>query len=238
MDGIIILDKDSGMFSRTAGYHVAKMFGEKKFGHIGTLDPMATGVLVIAIGKATKMIPFIEETNDNKKEYFFGLKFGTETDSLDITGTITKTDDKIPNEKDITTACKQLLQMTEQIPPMYSAVHINGKRAYELARRGETTELKPRPIKIYDIEYTGKGKDNEYNFRVICSRGTYVRSIVRDIAKICGTIATTTYIRRTLTNGFDIKNAHTLDFLENMVNNRGDINKYLLTPDCARGTFR
>ncbi|MBQ6011857.1 MAG: tRNA pseudouridine(55) synthase TruB [Alphaproteobacteria bacterium] len=234
MDGIIILDKESGVYSRTAGVRVAKIFGEKKFGHIGTLDPMASGVLPIAIGNATKMIPFIEEANENKKEYLFGLRFGIETDSLDITGKTIKTDDFIPDEKDIKNACEKIEQTTEQIPPMFSAIHINGKRAYELARGGADVELKARPIKIYKLVYGGKS-GTEYNFRVVCSRGTYVRSLVRDIAKMCGAIATTTYIRRTLTNGFDIKNAVTLDFLENLVNNGRDVKKYLMSSDCALG---
>ncbi len=234
MDGIIILDKESGVYSRTAGGRVAKIFGEKKFGHIGTLDPMATGVLPIAIGNATKMIPYIEETNENQKEYLFGMRFGIETDSLDITGKTLKTDDFIPDEKDIKNACEKIEQTTEQIPPVFSAVHVNGKRAYELARGGADVELKPRPIKIYKLVYDGKN-GAEYNFRVVCSRGTYVRSLVRDIAKMCGAIATTTYIRRTLTNGFDIKNAVTLDFLENLVNNGRDVRKYLMSSDCALG---
>ena len=101
MDGIIVLDKESGVYSRKAGVRVARIFGEKKFGHIGTLDPMATGVLLIALGRATKMIPFIEELNENKKEYLFGLRFGIETDTLDITGDTIKTDDKIPNENEM-----------------------------------------------------------------------------------------------------------------------------------------
>ncbi len=234
MDGIIILDKDSGVFSRTAGHHIAKMFGEKKFGHIGTLDPMATGVLPIAIGNATKMIPFIEEINANKKEYLFGLKFGIETDSLDITGKEINKSTVIPDEEEIKSAIQKLTGEIEQIPPMFSAVHINGKRAYELARAGKEIKINPRKITIYELEYIGNNKD-EYNFRVVCSRGTYVRSLVRDIAKICGTYATTTYIRRTLTNGFDIKNAIKLDFLENLVNNRCAVDKYLLAPDCALG---
>lgn len=234
MDGIIILDKENGVYSRTAGVRVAKIFGEKKFGHIGTLDPMASGVLPIAIGNATKMIPFIEEANENKKEYLFGLRFGIETDSLDITGKTIKTDDIIPDEINIKKACAEIKQTKEQIPPMFSAVHVNGKRAYELARGGADVELKARPIKIYKLVYGGKS-GTEYNFRVICSRGTYVRAIVRDIAKMCNTIATTTYIRRTLTNGFDIKNAVTLDFLENLVNNGGDIKQYLMSSDCALG---
>ena len=234
MDGIIILNKDSGIFSRTAGWHVAKIFGEKKFGHIGTLDPMATGVLIIALGNATKMIPFIEDMNDDKKEYLFGLKFGIETDSLDITGKIIKNDDVIPDDKKIKSACKKILTMHEQIPPIFSAIHINGKRSYELARKGKTPVLKAKPVTIYELEYCGK-TDNEYNFRVLCSRGTYVRSIVRDIANLCGAIATTTYIHRTKTNGFDIKNAQPLDFLENLVNNGGDVKEYLMSSDCALG---
>ncbi len=235
MDGFIILDKDSGVFSRTAGWHVAKLFDTKKFGHIGTLDPMASGVLPIAIGNATKIIPFIEETKENKKEYLFGLKFGIDTDSLDITGNIKQTNDIIPSDTDIINACEKIKESTEQIPPQFSAIHIDGKRAYELVRNGANIEMKPRPVNIYELEFTGKNKDNEYNFRVVCSRGTYVRSIVRDIAKLCGAIATTTYIRRTLTNGFDIKNAVKLDFLENLVNNKGHIKEYLMKPDCALG---
>ena len=234
MDGFIILDKESGVFSRTAGHRVVKMFGEKKFGHIGTLDPMASGVLPIAIGNATKMIPFIEEVCQNKKEYLFGLRFGIKTDSLDITGKEISKSDVIPNENEIKSAVSKLIGDIDQIPPMFSAVHVNGKRAYELARQGANVDISPRKVNIYELEYTGKN-DNEYNFRVVCSRGTYVRSIVRDIAKICGTYATTTYIRRTLTNGFDIKNAVTLDFLENLVNNGFAVDKYLLAPDCALG---
>ena len=117
---------------------------------------------------------------------------------------------------------------------MFSAVHVNGKRAYELARRGEIVDIKPKKVIIYKLEFIGK-QGPEYNFRVVCSRGTYVRSLVRDIAKLCGAIATTTYIRRTKTNGFDIKNAVKLDFLENLVNNGGDASEYLLSSDCALG---
>lgn len=234
MDGIVILDKEIGVFSRTAGFRVAKMFNERKFGHIGTLDPMASGVLPIAIGNATKMIPFIEEHNQNYKEYLFGIKFGIETDSLDITGKIIKKAGKTPDESDIKNACKKLIGDINQIPPIFSAVHVNGKRAYELARSGQEIDMKPRPVTIYKLEYTGKNGD-EYNFKVACSRGTYVRAIVRDISNLCGTIGTTTYIRRMITNGFDIKNSVKLDFLENMVNNNVAIKEYLMAPDFALG---
>ena len=151
MDGILILDKDSGTFSRTAGWRIAKMFGEKKFGHIGTLDPMASGVLPIAIGNATKMIPFIEEVAQNQKEYLFGLKFGIDTDSLDITGNVKSTNDIVPDDKDIIAACEKIAQSREQIPPQFSAIHVNGRRAYELARNGTEVEMAPRPITIYKL---------------------------------------------------------------------------------------
>ncbi len=234
MDGIVLIDKQSGLFSRRIGARISRMFGTKKFGHIGTLDEMATGVLPIVIGNATKMIPFIEENTPNKKEYLFGLRFGIETDTLDIFGVKINESNIIPNEDEIRAVCDEIKDKKEQIPPIYSAIHVNGKRAYDLARQGETIEMAPRKITIYELEYTGKDGD-EYNFRVVCSRGTYVRAIVRDIAKLCKTLATTTYIRRTHTNGFDIKNAHTLDFLENLVNNNGRINEYLMQPDCALG---
>jgi len=234
MNGIVILDKNTGIFSRKAGNKVAKLFGEKKFGHIGTLDPMASGVLLIAIGNATKMIPFIEEVCPNTKEYLFGLRFGIETDTLDITGKIVKKAGNNPTDEDIKSACDKLKNSTEQIPPTFSAIHVGGVRAYELARMGREIEMKPRPIQIFELEYTGN-TDDEYNFRVRCSRGTYVRALVRDIANLCGTIATTTYIRRTESNGFNIKNATKLDFLENIVNNGGAVEEYLMASDCALG---
>jgi len=235
MDGFFILDKKSGVFSRSADWRVAKIYNTKKFGHIGTLDPMATGVLPIALGKATKMIPFIEECCENKKEYLFGLQFGFETDSLDITGKTTKNSPNIPNETNIKEACNKLLGTINQIPPIYSAIHINGQRAYKLAIQGEKNiDMPTKLVHIFELEYIGKTQ-TEYNFRVICSKGTYVRSIVRDIAHICNALATTTYIRRIYTSGFDIKNSVKLDFLENMVNNGTDVSNYLLPLDCALG---
>ena len=234
MDGWIIIDKTSGVFSRTAGGRVARMFGNKKFGHIGTLDPMASGVLPIAIGNATKMIPFVEEINPNTKEYLFSMQFGFETDTLDTTGTVVNDGGTTPNESQIEKILPSFIGEQSQIPPVYSAVHIGGVRAYELARQNKNINVPPRKITIYEMEYTGKNGDS-YGFRVVCSRGTYVRAIARDIAKKLGTIATVDMIRRTKSGGFDIKNAHTLDFLENLVNNDADIRKYLMPVDFGLG---
>ena len=232
--GWVILDKDSGLFSRTAGGKVARMIGTKKFGHIGTLDPMASGVLPIAIGDATKMIPFVEEISPNVKEYLFSLQFGFETDTLDITGREIARNDIIPNESDVKSVLPKLIGKISQIPPQYSAVHVDGKRAYDAARQGRAVEIPPRDVNIYDLEFCGI-QDKSWHFRVRCSRGTYVRSIARDIAKLCGTIATVDMIRRTQSGGFDIKSAVKLDFLENLFNNSASIDENLMPVDFGLG---
>lgn len=232
--GWIILDKESGLFSRTAGGRVARMLGTKKFGHIGTLDPMATGVLPIAIGDATKMIPFIEETNPHTKEYLFSLQFGFETDSLDITGREIARDDFIPSLDAVRAVIPNLIGKIMQTPPIFSAVHIDGRRAYDVARGGGAVEIPPREIEIFDLEFCGvRGKS--WDFRVRCSRGTYVRSIARDIAKMCDAMATVDMIRRVQTNGFNVKDAVKLDFLENLFNNSGNLGQYLKPIDYGLG---
>ena len=233
-DGFIILDKESGLFSRTAGGRVARMFETKKFGHIGTLDPMASGVLPIAIGGATKMIPFIEDINSNKKEYLFSCQFGFETDTLDITGREIARDDIVPTVDMVVSVVPKLIGKIMQTPPLYSAVHVDGVRAYDAARRGREIEIPAREVEIFELEFLGVRNDS-WHFRVMCSRGTYVRSIARDIAKMCGCVATVDMIRRTQTNGFTIKNAVKLDFLENLVNNGGDFKKYLEPIDSGLG---
>ena len=233
-DGFIILDKESGLFSRTAGGRIARMFDTKKFGHIGTLDPMASGVLPIAIGNATKMIPFIEDINSNKKEYLFSCVFGFETDTLDITGHETARNNIVPTVEMVESVLPKLIGKIMQTPPLYSAVHVDGVRAYDAARRGRDIEIPARQIEIFELEFLGVRNDS-WHFRVVCSRGTYVRSIARDIAKSCGTIGTVDMIRRTQTNGFTIKNAVKLDFLENLVNNGGDFKKYLEPIDSGLG---
>ncbi len=234
ISGWVILDKDSGLFSRTAGGRIARMLGTKKFGHIGTLDPMATGVLPIAIGDATKMIPFVEDTAPSVKEYLFSCQFGFETDTLDITGREIARTDIIPTESAVLAALSDLQGAIMQTPPMYSAVHIAGLRAHELARRGRAVEIPPRSVEIHALEFLGRD-DTSWHFRTVCSRGTYVRSLARDIAKKCGTIATVDMIRRVKTNGFDIKDAVKLDFLEKVFNNSGNFGEYLKPIDFGLG---
>ncbi len=232
--GWIILDKDSGLFSRTAGGRIARMLGTKKYGHIGTLDPMATGVLPIAIGDATKMIPFIEDVNSHTKEYLFSCQFGFETNTLDITGVETARNDIIPCESDVISVLSDFVGKIKQIPPQYSAVHVNGNRAYDVARRGCTIDIPPRDIQIFELEYLGI-VDKSWQFRVCCSRGTYVRSLARDIAHRCNALATVDMIRRTRTNGFDIKDSVKLDFLEKVFNNSGNFGDNLKSVDFGLG---
>ena len=231
--GFILLDKPSGISSRGAGGRIARMFGAKTFGHIGTLDPMASGLLIIALNDATKVIPYIPDT---QKEYEFSVKWGIQTDTLDITGQTIDTSKLIPDSTSINAACESLVGEYDQIPPNYSAVHINGRRAYQLARNGKQIDIPPRKVQIYDLKHTGSDADSS-SFIVQCGHGTYVRSLARDIAQKCGTIATCTSIRRTKTNGVDIKNAVLLDFLENLFNNGGRavIDTYLQQTDFGLG---
>ena len=234
MNGWIILDKPSGVFSKSASNRVARIFGTKKNGHIGTLDPMASGVLPIAIGAATKMVPFLEEFSDRTKEYMFSVLFGYETDTLDITGNEVGRSDKIPDIDTVRSVLPEFIGHISQIPPMFSAIHFDGRRAYEMARAGENPEIPARNVDIYSLELLDS-VDNRWFFKMSCSPGTYVRSVARDIAKICGTLATVDMIRRTQTCGFTLKNAHSLDFLENMFNNGGDISEYLIPIDSGLG---
>ena len=234
MDGWIILDKPSGVFSKSAAMRVARIFNTKKNGHIGTLDPMASGVLPVAIGNATKMVPFVEEFCDRTKEYLFSVVFGFETDTLDITGKEIARTDIVPDESAVRGIIPKFTGKITQIPPQYSAVHIDGRRAYELARSGKNVDMKPRTVEVYSLELTGI-LDDSWQFRMRCAPGTYVRSIARDIAHELGTVATVDMIRRVQTSGFTIKNAHTLDFLENLVNNGGDVGQYLAPMDFGLG---
>jgi len=234
MDGWIILDKPSGIFSKSAASRAARAFGTKKNGHIGTLDPMASGVLPVAIGAATKMVPFIEERADRVKEYLFAIKFGIETDTLDVTGREIKRTDVIPTANVVQSNLSKFIGKISQIPPIYSAVHIDGRRAYELARQGEIPELSPRTVEVFSLELLD-AIDDVFNFRMSCAPGTYVRSIARDLAYACNSLATVTMIRRTQTSGFTLKNALALDFLEKLFNNGTDVSKYLAPIDSGLG---
>ena len=216
MDGFINLLKPSGFTSSDAVVKtrigLSKALGEKvKVGHLGTLDPYGTGVLPIAVGKATKLFDYII---GSKKVYLAGITLGKETDTLDSYGEIIKTDDKVFSLEDVKRVVKEQIGEIDQLPPQYSAKKINGEKAYDIARRGEFVELKTRKVTIYDIEVTEGLKPNNFNIKVECSGGTYVRSIVRDIAYKLGTVGYMSYIIRTYSAGFSIDNTVTFDEFE------------------------
>ena len=234
-NGFIILDKPTGITSRSAGARVAKMFGTKKFGHIGTLDPMASGVLVIALGEATKLIPYHASTlnphpSTLEKEYLFSIKWGVRTDTDDITGKIVEEGGKIPTEGEIEYALPKMVGEYEQVPPAFSAKKIGGIAAYKLARQGKGVKLAPKKVRIFELTRdAGSCLVSPVShlaaphavYRVRCGTGTYVRALVRDLAAKLGTIGAASMIRRNYSDGFDIKDAAPLDFLENMYNNGG-----------------
>ena len=210
--GFVNIVKPTGMTSSDVVLRVKKILKTKKVGHLGTLDPAASGVLPIAVGRATK---FFDYFLNKDKEYFAVVKFGIETDTLDSFGNITNCNSKKVSKSDILTVLKDFIGDIQQIPPKYSAVKINGKKACDLAREDVEFEIKPRQVKIYDIELVNELEENMFSFKVHCSAGTYIRTLFSDIAKKLETISTTVSIIRTKSGRFLIHDAITLDELEN-----------------------
>jgi len=193
------------------------LFTAQKAGHAGTLDPLATGVLPIALGDATKTVPFLV---DAIKGYDFTLTFGQNTDTWDAEGTVTETSDVRPSKADIIKALPGFIGNIEQIPPRFSAIKVDGKRSYDLARSGEVVELKSRQVQIESIELTEFTPDAA-TFSVVCGKGTYIRSIARDLAKALGTCGHVTMLRRTRVGPFNIESAFSLDALEQLCHRGG-----------------
>ena len=207
MDGIIIIDKEQGYTSNDVVQIIKKKFGEK-VGHTGTLDPMATGVLPILVGKGTLLSKYLI---DHDKTYLATLKLGIKTDTGDITGDIIKTqgvNDECLVEDKIENVLSSIKGEQEQIPPMYSAIKVNGKKLYEYARKGLTVKVEPRTIKIYNTEVLNIDIDNkEIIFRVSCSKGTYIRTLCETIAEKLGTVGTMKTLNREQVGIFNIKNS-------------------------------
>ncbi len=225
MTGFIILDKPEGITSFIGGAIVRRVTGEKKTGHTGTLDPMATGVLPVAVGNATR---FIELLPCHDKGYRASFKLGTTTDTLDITGTVLTTSDNIPDEYTVKSAIAHFKGEIEQLPPMYSAIKKDGKRLYELARQGIEVEREKRIVTIYYCDYVSF-ENGEYTIDVKCSKGTYIRSLISDIGEMLGCGAVMTALRRTLSNGFSIEDAHTEDELKSAQ----DVSQFVIPIDKA-----
>lgn len=210
MQGILVVNKRQGITSHDCIYILRDLLGIKKIGHSGTLDPMATGVLPMTIGKATRVSSFIQ---DSEKEYIATIEFGIETDTEDITGNIINRSDKIPTKEEILEILPKFTGVIEQIPPMYSAVRLGGRKLYKIAREGKVVDRPKRKVKIYGLELLGT---NPYKVKINCSSGTYVRTLISDIGKSLGTFATMTSLVRTKVGPFTVEKAITIDDLENM----------------------
>lgn len=219
-DGILLINKSEGYSSRYVDDLIKKKFNFKKTGHLGTLDPFAEGLLIIAVNKATKLLPFIE---DLKKEYICELKFGILTDTFDKTGKILE--NKAINsfdEDDIKRTFDNILKLEEQIPPIYSAIKYNGKKLYEYALKKENIELEKfkRKIKIYSIELLNF-TNNSLRFKCLVSKGTYIRSLAIEIAKqLNNNICYVDYLCRTSIGQFNLNSAKKIEeiSIENLIN--------------------
>ena len=227
VDGFLVLDKPSGPTSHDLVADVRRATGIKKVGHAGTLDPMATGIVVVAINRCTRLIRFIQ---DQPKEYLATAVFGVATDSLDADGTET---DRIELDVDADelrrVAAELFVGEIMQVPPMVSALKRDGKRLYELAREGVEIEREARPVTIYELEIlgVGEGPHPEVDFRVVCGKGTYVRSLADDLARAFGGFAHLTALRRTTTGGAVLADAITPDQLADWKANLRDVNTVL-----------
>ena len=211
VDGWVILEKPVGRGSTPAVGKVRRLFGAQKAGHGGTLDPLASGVLPIALGEATKTVPFVM---DGRKEYRFTLCFGQARSTEDAEGEVTATSDLRPADAAIRSALAAFVGEIEQVPPAFSALKVDGKRAYDLARAGEAVDLKPRRIVIERLELLGRADTDHADFVVSCGKGTYIRSLGRDLALALGTVGYLSALRRTAVGPFREEAAISLPKLE------------------------
>ena len=213
MNGILVIDKEKGYTSRDIVNIVSKKLGTKKVGHTGTLDPIATGVLVLCIGKSLKLTELLVS---NDKEYIARVRLGIETDTLDITGNIVK-ESKVKDitREDIEKVLNKFKGKINQEVPKYSAVSVNGKRLYEYASNDIYVKLPVREVEVFEIELISDIVDNEFSFRCRVSKGTYIRSLIRDIGYELGNCATMVELKRIKQGMFDINEAYSLKDIEN-----------------------
>ena len=239
--GFLVIDKPSGVTSNQVVSRVRKATGVKKVGHAGTLDPMATGVLVLAIGKVTRLIRYLQEM---PKEYLATAEFGVATDTLDAEGAVLSREPMDVSPEDVETAASRFVGTIHQVPPMVSALKHEGRRLYELAREGEVVEREARPVVIHELEIlsVGPGPYPEVEFRVVCGKGTYVRSLADDLAGVLGGVAHLTALRRTRTGSLSVTASLGLDELERWEDHLltpsqalADMPTVEVTPDTAAG---
>lgn len=207
-NGILIIDKPADWTSMDVCAKLRGILKERRIGHGGTLDPMATGVLPVFVGQATRAVEFAE---NGEKEYVAGLRLGLTTDTQDSTGQVLETSPVSVDRGELEAILPRFTGPLEQIPPMYSAVKIGGQKLYELARKGREVERKPRPITIFSLEVLEQISPTDYVLRVRCSKGTYVRTLCHDIGQALGCGGCMSSLRRTMAAGFTLDQAVTLD---------------------------
>ena len=210
MDGIINIYKPTGITSHDVVYKIRKLCGTKRVGHAGTLDPMATGVLPVLVGNACSAQDYIME---HDKTYIAGIRLGVLTDTGDITGEVLEKCDNIPSAEEVKAVGESFTGEMKQLPPMYSAIKIGGKKLYELAREGKTVERTPRDITVYSSKMLLQINERDYLFEFSVSKGTYIRTLGEDIGKALGCGATLFSLERTVCGNFTKDNSHTLDEL-------------------------
>jgi tRNA pseudouridine55 synthase len=233
VDGVLVCDKPAGMTSHDVVARVRRLAGQRRVGHGGTLDPPATGVLVLALGRATRLLPFLPM---EPKRYLARVVFGAETDTLDASGKVTATADAGAVDADaVRAALARFVGPQQQVPPMVSAVKLGGERLYAKARRGESVERAARAIVIHALELLdfGAGDRPEATVAVTCSGGTYVRSLAADLGRDLGTLAHLAGLRRTAVGRFAERDAHTLAELDAMAAAPGGLAAAVLDPVAA-----
>lgn len=226
MNGIILIDKPQDWTSHDVVGKLRGILHERRIGHSGTLDSLATGLLVIFVGRATRAVEFAEA---DTKEYIAGLRLGVSTDTQDITGRVIDSSEEVPDEYQLRKVLESFKGELEQIPPMYSAIKVNGKKLYELARKGESVERKPRHITVFELDIAGRS-DDDYILRVSCSKGTYVRTLCNDIGLALGCGGCMSSLRRTKAGVFSVENAHTIDEVQKAVD-RGEAESLVIPVD-------
>ena len=208
MQGILIVDKPMDWTSFDVVAKLRGVLGTRKLGHSGTLDPMATGVLPVFVGQATRAVEFASEGD---KEYLAGLRLGTVTDTQDTSGRVLEEHPVSVTREELEVALAPFRGEIQQLPPMYSAIKVNGKKLYELARKGREVERKPRAITIHSLEVEGQESATDFLIRVRCSKGTYVRTLCHDIGQALGCGGTMYSLRRAMAAGFTLEDALPLE---------------------------
>jgi tRNA pseudouridine55 synthase len=230
VNGWIVLDKQQGITSTQAVAAVRRIFQAKKAGHAGTLDPLASGILPIALGEATKTVPYVQ---DGRKVYRFTVRFGIETDTDDAEGKATARAEQRPSREAILALLPSFTGTIMQTPPQYSALKVDGERAYDLARQGETVALAAREVEIDNFSLVATPDTDHAEFEVECSKGTYVRSLARDIGRKLGCLGHVSALRRTVVGAFSEGDAVDLVTLEQAASDQAAL--YALLKPVAAG---